>query len=470
MKFANLILAAAMLLGEQPIHANDVDALTPEIWSKFGLAILESNMVAGNLVHRDFEKEFARFGDIVNTRRPQAFEMKRKTKADDVTVQDANLDNIPVRLDQHVHVSFLLRDGEEALAMGDLVTTFLVPAMTAMAEGIDSIVLGQYGRFFSTAGVAGELLGMTSSNAKDFIVDTGKLLDDTKAPQSGRALIVSPAIKAAILKNATFSEADKRGDNGTALREASLGRILGFDMYSCQNMASITAGNTNTTGEIANSAGYPKGYTGEMVVDGFATTLTVGSWVDLEGQPYQIAAQSATLGATTGITLTTALREAVANNDDFIAYTPGAVNNVAGYAAGWVKPIVVNTFTVSPRKGQVVSFGVTNDTIYTIIGTPSTTEILLDRPLEAAIAHAAAVNLGPAGDYGFAFLRNAVSLVCRPMALPRTGALAGFMSHNGFALRTVITYDGNKQGHLVTLDALLGIAILDQNLGAVLAA
>lgn len=50
-----------------PQHANDNDAFVPEIWAQEGLAILEENMVAANLVHRDFENEIARFGDVVNT-------------------------------------------------------------------------------------------------------------------------------------------------------------------------------------------------------------------------------------------------------------------------------------------------------------------------------------------------------------------------------------------------------------------
>jgi hypothetical protein len=40
--------------------------------------ILEENMVASNLVHRDFQNEIAKFGDVVNTRRPGMFKIKRK--------------------------------------------------------------------------------------------------------------------------------------------------------------------------------------------------------------------------------------------------------------------------------------------------------------------------------------------------------------------------------------------------------
>lgn len=41
-----------------------------QLWANESLAILEENMVAGMLVHRDFENVISKYGDIVHTRRP----------------------------------------------------------------------------------------------------------------------------------------------------------------------------------------------------------------------------------------------------------------------------------------------------------------------------------------------------------------------------------------------------------------
>ena len=73
----------------KPVYANDNDSFIPEIWANESLMILQNQMVMGNLVHRDFSDEVASFGDVVNTRRPNDFTSKRKTDADNVTVQDA---------------------------------------------------------------------------------------------------------------------------------------------------------------------------------------------------------------------------------------------------------------------------------------------------------------------------------------------------------------------------------------------
>src|SRR5664280_518751 len=81
-------------------YENSLDAYVPELWAQEGLAILEENMVMANLVHRDFENTVAKFGDVVNTRKPGEFKIRRKTDGTALTQQDATATNIPVPLDQ----------------------------------------------------------------------------------------------------------------------------------------------------------------------------------------------------------------------------------------------------------------------------------------------------------------------------------------------------------------------------------
>ena len=63
-----------------------------------------------------------------------------------------------------------------------------------------------------------------------------------------------------------------------------------------------------------------------------------------------------------------------------------------------------------------------------------------------------------------------MALVTRPLAAPAagTGALSSVASYNGLSIRVVMTYDGVKQGHLVTVDMLCGIKILNTDLGIAL--
>lgn len=454
-------------------YANDIDAFIPELWAQESLAILEENMVVANLIHRDYQNQIASFGDTVNTRKPAEFEAKRKTNADDVTDQDATATNVPVKLDQHVHVSFLIRDGEESKSMTDLVETYVQPAMLAHARFIDQIVLGQYPKFMHNRGGK---LGTAATVAN--MLDMRQTMNENKAYMDGRNLILTPSTETDLLKLDIFTQAQQVGDQGTALREAFLGRKYGYNIYTCQNMSTVAGGNSTVTGAVNNAGGYAAGTT-TMTVDGLSAALPVNSWFTVDGDMTPQRIISSTGGATpTAVVFHPGLKYAVADNAVITRYTPGQINNASGYAAGYAKEIAVDTFSVAPRVGQLVSFGVSTSSdqatnpYYTIIDVTSTTGITLDRPLDLAVADDDKVNIGPAGHYNLAFHRNAIALVVRPLALPRegTGARAANVNYRGLGIRAVITYDGKAQGHRVTLDLLCGIKVLEPLLGAVLLA
>ncbi len=458
-------------------YANTLDAFVPEWWANESVAILVENQVAANLVHRDFEFLFANAGDIVNTRKPGEFTARRKSVNDDVTIQDASATNIAVPLDQHVHTTFLIRDGEETKSFKSLVDEYLRPATISLARFIDKMVMGQAYQFMNNS--AGTMAGLTSSNAVQFISDTRNVMNKNNAHMNNRHLIWTPDAETLLIQNAVFHEADKVGDDGSALREASIGRKLGFQHWMAQNTSEISAsGATLGVGEINN--GLIAVGTTVLTVDGFgANEVNAGNWVSINGIPYEVLA----IDNDTATELTIAapgLREAVADGDDVSVYIEETIDLTAGYAVGFDKEILVDNgsgaVTVNPLQvGQMVTFGigVTAAVRYTVMRiTIGATEdsILLDRPLEAALSDNDAVNYGPeAGGFNFAFHRNAMTLVIRPLQLPQagTGARAANASFNGGTMRVVITYDGTKQGHLVTLDFLAGIKVLDTSLGAV---
>jgi hypothetical protein len=456
-------------------YDNSIDAFIPEHWAMEGVAILQENMVAANLVHRDFEDEFAKFGDVVNTRKPSEFVAKRKGVSDDVTIQNANATNIPVELNQHVHTSFLIRDGEESKSFKSLVNEYLMPATLAMARYVDQLVLAQYAQFLSNQ--SGSLGGLTSSNAVAAIANTGLVMDRNKAYITNRQQIWTPEAQSLIIQNPTFHEADKVGDNGTALRTASIGDKLNFRHWMCQNMSQIRTVNTQGAGSVDNAAGYPVGTTVLTVADFLADEVVPGDWISINGKVYHVTATNASIA--TSITLEWGLVEAVDNDDVIVVYHKTAgVDAASGYAAGYSKYIAIDNLSGAQpgllQVGQLITIG-TSNVKYVVMDVDVTTSgtetlILLDRPLEAAIVDNAVIHYGPeGGGFNMAFHRNALTLAVRPLALPRSGAgaISGLGRMNGATMRVVITYDGNKQGHLVTLDFLAGIKVLDTPLGAV---
>jgi hypothetical protein len=454
---------------------NDNDALIPELWAREALAVLQSNMVMGNLVNRDFSSMVANFGDVVNTSRPADFSGKRKTDADNVTEQDAVSPNIPVPLDQHFHVTFVIKDGEMSKALPNLVERYLEPAARELAEKVDQVLAGQAARL--TTNTEGRLTEMDKTNATDFVLDTNTRLDINRVPKSGRNLVLGPRAQKAALGADLFVSTDKRGDEGTALREASLGRVYGMDAFMDQNVSYVAAANADTVAGVTDATVYPAGTT--TVID---TTLpsagvTVGEYVvfDGDGEAYEVLTSVDDAGDA-DITVVGGTQHEIAATSAVTQYVAAAVNLIAGYAAGWSKEINIDGYTTgkAPQLGQWLAFGTgASRHVYTVIAVTDNgadADVLLDRPLDAALANNDAAFPGPAGGINLAFHRNAIALVNRPLAMvpADTGARSFVASFGDLSMRVTMQYDSTVQGMRVTFDLLCGVAILDDRQAVVL--
>lgn len=452
-------------------RANDNTALIPEIWSREALATVMSNTIMAQLVHRDFENLVASEGDVVNTSRPANFSGKRKTDADDVTDQDAKSDNIRVPLDQHFHVSFVIKDGELSKALPDLLERYLEPAARELAEKIDQVLAGQVARLL--ANQVGEAGQVTALNVDDYILEADQTLNDNRAPKSSRYLVMGSRFNRAALGADIVTHADKRGDEGTALREASVGRIYGFDTFMDQNVAHVNKANADVSEGVTDGAESE----GDTVIEttvAFAD-VTAGDYVTVEGSAY--LHRVASVADDTGdadITLTEGLTADVASGAAVTVYTAYDVDGAQ--AAEYSKEVTVDGYTANkgPQVGQLVTFGTgASSHTYTVIAvedlTTTSAEILLDRPLESSIANSDAAFVGPAGTRNLAFSREAIALVTRPLAVAGQGmgAMSNVASFDNLSMRVTMQYDSKAQGTRVTLDLLAGVAILDERLACV---
>ena len=454
------------------VYENSLDPWIPELWAQESLMVLEANMVMANLVHRDFSNEIAQFGDVVNTRQPGRFTMKRKLDSDSVTVQDATATNVAVKLNQHMHTTFIIKDGEESKGFKSLRDEYLVPALWSIAQGIDQVLVGEVYNFIGQS--AGEL-GVAVTKLS--LIDLREAQNKVKCPLQGRNLVITPDTEGALLNIADFTTADKIGDDGSVMREGSLGRRFGYNIFMAQNTPSLPR--TNTTGDIEadipivdNAAGYGVGTT-TMTIDGYAIAFVLGQWFTMENDVTPHTVISAVGGATpTSVTFLPPLKHAVVDNDELTVIGMLEVDLVAGYALDWPKALVVDGVTNDPVSGQLLSSGVrdTDQQIYGLIDDTADLSLVLNRSLDAALVDGQDLFPGPEGEFNFAFHRNALTLVSRPLAIPAsgTGALAAVASFNGLSIRVVITYDGDLQGHRVTVDLLCGVKVLDTDLGAVL--
>lgn len=205
--------------------------LTPDIIAREALMVLRNNAVMANLVHRDYSNEFvAGVGDTITIRKPATFVAKEYES--DIEIQDATEDSTTVKMDKHLDVSFAVTSKQMSLDIGDFSKQLLVPAMQAFQDKIDSYLLGLASSLTNKVTATGEI--------QNDVIAARQHLTANAAPLTERRFVYGSNTEADLLKTDLFVSAEKVGDEGTALREASLGRKYGLDCYTDQNVDKVS--------------------------------------------------------------------------------------------------------------------------------------------------------------------------------------------------------------------------------------
>lgn len=205
--------------------------LTPSIIAREALMVLRNNAVMSKLVHRDYSSEFAAVGDTITIRKPAKFAANEFT--DKITVQDATEDSVSVKMDKLLDVSFSVTSKQMALDIKDFSKQLLVPAMQAFNDKIDKYLLAL------EADVTNRVPHADGPIAPADMIAARKMLTEHAVPMTDRRFVVGADAEADLLGNELFVSAEKVGDTGTTLREASLGRKFGMDIYVDQNVATV---------------------------------------------------------------------------------------------------------------------------------------------------------------------------------------------------------------------------------------
>ncbi len=272
--------------------------ISPIIVAREALITLENNMVMGNLVHRGFEKEYQSIGATVVVRKPTSFTATAFTST--VGYSTITESSVSVILNQHWDVSFEITTQELSLDVVDFTEQFLEPAGRAIAQAVDSTI-------FSLASTAiAAHYPVTSTPAVSDIAGLGAVMDVMKVPMSQRRLVLHPVTQASYISLDAFLNADKRGDGPRALREAELGRVLGFDTYMDQNVKRITTAIDDTattvlTGTLT-AAGTVAGTVLRADLGGTSEVLNIGDIFKITGYDmWHVITTASTLGSGTGL-------------------------------------------------------------------------------------------------------------------------------------------------------------------------
>lgn len=222
-----------------------VTSFIPEIWNASLLTNFRERALAAGLANTEYSGN-ATSGNIVKINGMTDVTIKdykagvvsdgdagtlpRTTAPDGITTASQDL-----LIDQEKSFDFLVDDIDRAQVAGSL-DAFTRSAGLAMAEDADKFL-------FSTAVTAANAgnteagAALTTGDAAwNLIRDIRKALNKNHVPQDQRVLVVNAEFEALLLgADAKLTSADTAGTT-EGMRSAALGRILGFDVYTSENL------------------------------------------------------------------------------------------------------------------------------------------------------------------------------------------------------------------------------------------
>jgi len=196
------------------------------------LPALLGNLVMGNLVNRDYEPVLAQTGDTVNVPIPPTLVANNIAEGGTVQTQNPNLGNAQIVLNTHVEATFQIPDVTKVLAVPDLLKLYMQPAVVAIAERIESDLLGLYPSFTANTPV-----GTGGTPITEAVVDAAEsTLFQAQMPSSAAKYLVVDSVTYSTLRQIPrFSEFQTAGEAGLrALIDGAVGKMKDFYIFRSQ--------------------------------------------------------------------------------------------------------------------------------------------------------------------------------------------------------------------------------------------
>ena len=207
-----------------------IDNFIPEIWSTELLVTFRKNFVFSGLTNRNWEGDV--MGNQVKIQTPATVPVVARSGSITYTTPTSTTQNLDI--DQDFEWAFEVEDLEEVQSNINLLSTYTAEGANSMADKLDQDVAGLY-----VDGTAPSVsLTLASDDVYQKIVDCAVNLDLANVPTNGRWLVVSPAVKGALLKNTNFIHATPTGDQ--RIRSGEIGNIAGFNVYVSNNLTLAT--------------------------------------------------------------------------------------------------------------------------------------------------------------------------------------------------------------------------------------
>ena len=222
-------------------------AFLPEVWSIETIRAAEKALVMAPLVKR-YDSLVKSRGDTLHIPNISNLTANDKTQGSEVTTQAVTETETQISIDKWKETSFEIEDIVKVQSQYDLRSEYTEKAGYAIAQAVDTDLLGLYSSLTSTD------VGTYGTDITDAtIVAAIQALDEVDAPLEDRCLVIKPSQKAAIMKLDKFVKATYLGEyqKATPVKRGPNNRYLWGDIYGVPtyytNQVTTTAGTPTQT-------------------------------------------------------------------------------------------------------------------------------------------------------------------------------------------------------------------------------
>ncbi|MEW6894467.1 P22 phage major capsid protein family protein [Trueperella pyogenes] len=211
---------------------------TSEEAARSVLAALRYLTVLPRTVRMDFSSEFvAGRGQTVNVRGPisageaKTYTAENRTSRDAIEFNDLTQSWVPVKLDNQVYNAVRLPDDWATFTLKDLQSQVIRPQAESVVDALAKPLLAEMGKIKAEKTAAATVDQDTGeSDVLRSITRLRAVLNERKVPMVGRTLAIGSDWEEALQNTPMLNKVNESGDDGSMLREATLGRIKGFDV------------------------------------------------------------------------------------------------------------------------------------------------------------------------------------------------------------------------------------------------
>ena len=225
--------------GNVNVGVTAANVFRPNIWAKEVLMFVKSNLVLLPLI-KHYDSDAQSSGQTVEIPNVSTITANLKAQNTLVTLNYNTETKTTITLNKHYESSFLVEDIVKAQSAYDLRSDYTQAAAYAIAEKVDYTIASLMTSTFTGYGAFGTALN------DSLILTVNRYLDDAKAPQTDRSLVVTPQGKAEMLAIDKYIRYDAIGIGGdqNSIRNGQIGEIYGVKVYMSQNLVVVA---TTTT-------------------------------------------------------------------------------------------------------------------------------------------------------------------------------------------------------------------------------